>query len=283
MSDSLSAAIQEYYNSAESKFSFRYIFGGSMHLGYYASPNSWPLPLGAAFRRMEAKLVGALQKMKKGSKVLDAGCGEGIVALYVAQQGGFRIEGIDVTPYHITKSRQNIGAAGMSNMVSIQQGDYHNLENFKDADFDGVYTMESLVHSPQRKKVLQEFLRVLKPGGCLVLHEYDETLTPQPAMNPEMAKEARFINKHTGVPEAEETEVLEEVAREVGFANVESTDMSQHIVPFLWLFYLCAYIPYRLVKIFGLQFYFVNLTYAVGNYRSRNYWRYIQLRATKPL
>jgi sterol 24-C-methyltransferase len=38
--------------------------------------------------------------------------------------------------------------------------------------FDGVYTVESLVHASEPQSALKEFLRVLKPGGRLVLFEY---------------------------------------------------------------------------------------------------------------
>lgn len=282
MPDSTSSAIQKYYDSFESRLGFRLFFGGAMHLGYYASQNSWPLPLSSALRAMEAKLLESLQ-CKKGSKVLDAGCGVGRVALYVAQEGGLRVEGIDVTPHHILQARRSIEAAGMGKLVSVRQGNYHHLENFHDAEFDGVYTMESLVHSTQPREVLREFLRLLKPGGCLVMHEYDQVKDEQAPTESKIAKEAKLLHKSTGVPETGETERLEEIARGVGFGHVQTTDMSKHIVPFLWLFYVCAYIPYYFLKLFGLQYYFVNLSYAIGNYKSRDQWRYVQIKAIKSL
>ena len=282
MPDSTKSIIETYYSSLESRIGYRLLLGGTRHFGYYASPKSWPWPITPALRAMEAKLLEALQ-CKRGSKILDAGCGVGHVALYVARMGGLLVEGIDLTPHHIVKARKNIQATGMSTFVSVRHGDYHKLENFDDADFDGIYTMETLVHSTEPRKVLCEFLRLLKPGGCLVMHEYDHVRIEKAPKS--FANEAKIINSIVGMPAFETWEIdgLEELAREVGFEHVQAIDMSKHIVPMLWLFYVCAYIPYLVLKLFGLQYSFINTTSAISMYKGRNYWRYVQVRAIKSI
>ncbi|KAL9616686.1 MAG: hypothetical protein Q9160_008474 [Pyrenula sp. 1 TL-2023] len=231
---------------------------------------------------MEGKMLEALH-CAKGAKVLDAGCGTGHVALYMAKEGGFHVEGIDLTPHHIVKATRNIQLAGMTNQVRAKVGDYHNLEDFENADFDGIYTMETLVHSINPREVLKEFLRILKPGGSLVMHEYDH---PRIELAPKgIADEAKTLNSVVCMPAFESFEMddLKNLAQEVGFENVVSKDMSKNIVPMLWLFFVFAYIPWLIFKLLGLQYKFVNTTSGVGMYVGRKYWRYVQVSARKPL
>lgn len=282
MQNSTSSAIQAYYNSIESCIGYLLFLGGTRHFGYYLSETSWPWPMSRALRLMEAKLLEALECVE-GAKVLDAGCGVGHVALYMARNGGFHVDCIDLTPHHVAKAVKNVRAAGADAQVSVRLGDYHDLHTFQDSSLDGVYTMETLVHSTDTRKVLQEFLRVLKPGGCLAMHEYDHTRIEQTPKN--IADKAKIINGIVGMPafEAFETDELQRLARSVGFEDVELVDISMHIVPMLWLFYIFAFVPYLVLKLFGLEYHFVNTTSAVAMYNGRKYWRYTQVKGKKRL
>lgn len=276
------ATIRKYYNSLESRIGYRLFLGGTRHFGYYASETSPPWPIGPALREMEKKLLTALN-CKEGARILDAGCGAGHVALYMAREGRLNVEAIDLTPHHVAKARANVHRANMSSQISVSPGDYHYLDAFENASFDGIYTMETLVHSSNPQHVLQQFLRLLKPGGRLVMHEYDHIQVDKAPR--EMADKARAINKIVGMPafDAWELDDLPRAARRAGFEHVDVMDMSANIVPMLWLFYVFAYIPYAILKLFGLQYRFINNTSAVEMYRGREYWRYLQISAQKPL
>jgi sterol 24-C-methyltransferase len=276
-----SSTIQAYYDSLESRIGYLIFLGGTRHFGYYSSETSWPWPVTGALRKMEAKLLAAL-RCAEGAKVLDAGCGVGHVALYMAQNGGFHVDCIELTPHHVKKAVQNIRLAGATEQVSVRVGDYHDLQAFEDSSFDGIYTMETLVHSTNPRKVLQDFLRILKPGGRLAMHEYDHTRIEQTPKS--VADEAKFINAVVGMPafESFETDDLKRLTRSVGFEDVEQVDMTKNIVPLLWLFYIFALVPYLLLKLFGLQHRFVNTTSGVWMYKGRNYWRYTQVTGKKP-
>lgn len=282
MSDQVNSTVKAYYDSLESRLGYRLFLGGTRHFGYYHSESLWPWPITSALQRMEAKLLEALP-CPTGSNVLDAGCGNCNVALYMAKNGGFNIQGIDLTPHHLVKATRNIQHAGLSDRISVRLGDYHNLEAFDNASFDGVYTMETFVHAANPRQALKEFLRVLKPGGYLVLHEYDHT--PIEKIPKSMSDEAQMLNPRVCLPGFElfETEYLTKLMKSVGFEDCIRTDMSKNIVPMLWLFYVFAFIPHLLLKFFGLQYYFPNTTTSIGMYMGRQYWTYIQVRAKKPL
>ena len=276
-----SSTVQAYYSTLESRIGYRLFLGGTRHFGYYFSETAWPWPVTTALRSMEAKLL-AILKCSAGARVLDAGCGAGFVAIFMAQIGGFNVEGIDLTPHHITKATQNVQNAGLDDQISVRVGDYHDLHDFQDDSFDGIYTMETLVHSTDPEKVLREFYRLLKPGGRLAMHEYDHL--PASDAPSSFSMEARQIAAIAGLPafEAFELDDLKKLAIKVGYEDVELSDISNHIAPMLWLFYVFALIPYLLLSLFGLHWHFVNTVSGVAMYRGRKYWRYVQVSGRKP-
>jgi sterol 24-C-methyltransferase len=238
--------LQNYYASLESRIGYRLFLGDPRHFGYYRTPSSFPLPINGALRAMEAELFNALQ-CPRGSRVLDAGCGVGHVALYMARAGDYRVEGIDVVARHVAKANRNIKIAGMEASVSARIGDYHHLEDLEDNSFDGIYTMETLVHSTNPLKVLREFLRLLKQGGRIALNEYDHRdLAKAPK---DLAESMKKVNRYAAMPAnaSFDNDVLKELLQEAGFESVGLKDMSEHIVPMLWLFYLFAIIPYLII------------------------------------
>ena len=88
----------------------------------------------------------------------------------MASAGNNTIEGVDIVERHILRARCHIKAAGMEGQVSVRTSDYHRLRDTEDASFDAMYAVESLVHSVEPMKALEEFYRLLKPGGriCLI-------------------------------------------------------------------------------------------------------------------
>ena len=272
--------LQRYYASLESRIGYRLFLGDTRHFGYYQSSSSFPLPINGALRAMESELFDALQ-CPRGSKVLDAGCGVGHVAIYMAQRGGYRVEAIDVVERHIAKAQRNIRHAGLEGAVSAQHGDYHHLEGFADDSLDGIYTMETLVHSTDPLRVLREFRRILKPGGRLAMNEYDhEDLDKAPkALSEAMVK----VNKYAAMPanQSFEKDVLKDLVRKAGFEDVELRDMTENIVPMMWLFYIIAVIPLFIFRLLGIEHRFVNTLAGVEMYRGRDLWRYIQVTGRK--
>ena len=275
-------SLQKYYESLESRIGYQLFLWGTRHFGYYETADSWPIPVGKPLRAMEEQLFKTLQ-CPKGSRVLDAGCGVGHVALYMAKAGDFRVEAIDAVPHHVEKAKRNIRKAEMDHSVSASIGDYHHLEVFADESFDGIYHMETLVHSTDPLPVLKEHRRLLKPGGRIALHEYDhEDLDKAPK---DLVDSMKAVSKYAAMPAYTtfEKDALKRMLEEAGFEDVKLKDISLHIVPMLWLFYLWAVIPLFFIRLFGLEHRFVNTLAGVESYRGRQLWRYTQVSARKPV
>ncbi|KUO61451.1 MAG: methylase [Gracilibacter sp. BRH_c7a] len=101
--------------------------------------------------------------IKPGDSVLDAGCGIGLTACYLAKTSGSRIIGIDTNPLMIKKARINAEKEGVSHLVEFKVADVYALP-FKDDLFDWVIT-ESVTIFLDKHKVFREFYRILKPQG----------------------------------------------------------------------------------------------------------------------
>ena len=273
--------LQSYYASLESRIGYRLVLGGTRHFGYYPSDTYWPFPISRALRAMEDHLFTALA-LPSGSTVLDAGCGVGHVAMQLARKG-LQIQAIDVVEHHIEKAQRNVRAQHLSDHITVQKGDYHHLDQFDDRSFDGAYTMETFVHATDPLRALREFYRVLKPGGRLAMFEYDHD---DPDAGPADLKDSmEKINRYAAMPANAQfaAGVLEAMLEEVGFRDVELEDLSVRIRPMLRLFFLLAYLPWLLVRLFGLEAWFVNTVAGVQSYRGKDSWRYVAITARRPV
>ena len=274
-------SLVRYYESLESRLGYRFFLGDTRHFGYYKSNSYWPFPISAALRRMERQLHNSLS-LRPGALVLDAGCGVAHVAAYLAREG-LRIDGIDLIDHHIEKAGRNLRLEGLQSRLSIRKMDYQDLKTIESNRYQGVYSMETLVHASEPRRALTEFFRVLEPGGSIALYEYDHE--PWSKMS---TKEMRIINlivQQASLPgfALYETDFLPKVLEEVGFEEICIHDLSPHIKPMLRLFFITAVVPYLFLRLFRLERHFVNVVAGVHGYMGLGRaWRYVVISARKP-
>lgn len=273
---SVDPSVEEYYTSLESRLGYWLLLGNSRHCGLWETGTLWPFPMSPAQRRMEEKLYSRLD-LKPGSTVLDAGTGSGYVAMYMANKG-LNVQGIDLTPLHVEDAQRNIKTNGLEDKISVRLGDYHNLTDspggyFPDNSFDGIYTMETLVHADDPIKVLSNFYQLLRPDGVLVLHEADWSFSSEILED---------ILRLSHCPSTLEQGTLSDMLQKVGFENVELEELTDQVLP-LWRFLaVLGYIPYQVFGLLGVRDRFINVMAAVEIYLSYRQGRYISVRAVKP-
>lgn len=130
-------------------------------------------------KRVRDRLVAALA-LSGPERVLDAGCGRGLALIGCAKKltTGHAV-GIDLwaakdlSNNNPEAARANAVAEGVADRVEIQTGDITKLP-FPDASFDAVITMTVIHNIPSRDGrdlAVRELVRVLKPGGRLVLFD----------------------------------------------------------------------------------------------------------------
>ncbi|MDA8226734.1 MAG: methyltransferase domain-containing protein [Desulfitobacterium hafniense] len=102
-------------------------------------------------------------QVKPEEYVLDAGCGSGLTACYLAKTIGCKIVGIDINLQMVEKACQRAEKEGVSHLVEFRVADVNNLP-FANDSFDLVMA-ESITVFLDKVKVYREFYRVLKPEG----------------------------------------------------------------------------------------------------------------------
>ena len=273
--------IIDYYAREESRWGYSLLLKGVRHFGYYPEGDE-KISITEAQRLMVEQLYKKLG-LKADALLLDAGCGEGEVAIYLANKYQLQIKGIDILDFSIKKANEKRTRLGLENKVEFQVGDYTSL-NFSDGTFDRVYTMETLVHASDYQKALREFYRVLKPTGKLVLFEY--SACPLENIPQKLRETIEIIIQESGMYSLPHFlhEGFPEMLENAGFQNVTVENITPRVVPMLKQLYQIAFIPYWFVKLFGLQRKFVNITSGAEGYKNmagNDFWRYNIITATK--
>ncbi len=119
-----------------------------------------------------SKRIGELVHFTPSTHVLDVSSGKGAFACLYARDFGSRITGLEFNPRFVDIARKRAQVEGVIDRVEFKIGDSRKLP-FQDNEFDVVVNECAVgltaINAPQR--VLDEMVRVTKPGGTIVIHE----------------------------------------------------------------------------------------------------------------
>lgn len=159
-----SAAIEtarNYYNSKDANNFYTATWGGEdIHIGIYENENE---PVGKASRRTVEKIA-SLVKLNEQSRVLDVGCGYGGPARYLAKTRSCHVDCLNLSEVQNQRNWELTQQQGLTDKIRIIDGSFEDMP-IENQQYDLVYSQDALLHSGDRKKVLQEAYRVLKPQG----------------------------------------------------------------------------------------------------------------------
>jgi len=119
----------------------------------------------------ESKLEGwhidalSLSPSLKDLNVLEVGCGAGDFAIHLSKQQAI-VTAVDFSAKAVEIAKEKSKA--QSQLVDFQVADAQSLP-FSSNSFDLIFSCECLEHVPDPQKALNEFYRVLKPSGYLIL------------------------------------------------------------------------------------------------------------------
>jgi SAM-dependent methyltransferase len=156
-----------------------------------------------------ARLV-TFAQLKAGQRVLDVGCGTGVVAL-AATRTGAHVTALDLTPELLARARENASIAGAE--VDWHEGDVEALP-FEDASFDAVVSQFGHMFAPRPEVATREMLRVLKPGGTIAF----TTWPPELYTGRMFALMGRYLPPPPGVAPPPQWGIIDIVRERLGAA-----------------------------------------------------------------
>jgi len=116
--------------------------------------------------------------VKRGWSCLEAGAGSGSIAAWLSERVGHegRVLATDIDTRHLRHLRFG--------NLTVQDHDLRHAP-LPEGCFDLVHMRLVLIHLPNREQVLQRLASALKPGGLLVVEDFDSlSLRPDPEVNP---------------------------------------------------------------------------------------------------
>ncbi|MBD2254203.1 methyltransferase domain-containing protein [Nostoc parmelioides] len=157
-----------------------FYWGEHIHLGHYGSP-----PQRKDFLTAKSDFVhemvrwGGLDKLPPGTTLLDVGCGIGGSSRILARDYGFAVTGITISPQQVQRAQQ-LTPQELNAQFLVDDA---MALSFPDGSFDVVWSIEAGPHMPDKAIFAKELMRVLKPGGIMVLADWNQRDDRQKPLN----------------------------------------------------------------------------------------------------
>ena len=156
---------RKYYNSTDADRFYFSIWGGEdIHIGIYGEPEE---DIKLASRRTVQTMASRLEDLGPQSKVLDMGAGFGGAARFLAKNFGCKVTALNLSPVQNLRNRQMNKEQELEHLVEVVEASFEEVP-YPDESFDFIWSQDAILHSGDRKKVMAEVKRLLKPGGRFV-------------------------------------------------------------------------------------------------------------------
>ena len=159
------ARYRETYDTKLSELLSR-VWGGNLHMGLFEDSGESLLTAQIRAKRHMAEAA----SLQGGQEVIEAACGVGSTARYLAMNYGVTVRATNIAEAQLTEARELTRQANLSRLVDFQFADYHTLP-FSDASCDVWWCQEALLYSVDKRRVLDEAIRVVRSGGRLIMSD----------------------------------------------------------------------------------------------------------------
>jgi cyclopropane fatty-acyl-phospholipid synthase-like methyltransferase len=263
-------AVQSYYN--ETWLDYRMIWmnrtNRSIHFGYWDEDTRTHSESLLNTNRVLAERA----EFEPGELALDAGCGVGGTAMWLAEHHGVRVMGVTVVHDQAERAYRYSGERGLEGLeFSVQ--DYMRTA-FRPETFDVAYSMEASNYASSKRDWLAEMYRVLKPGGRLVVQ--DGFRASRPLTDAEDRLQRSWLDGWA-VPHLAALDEFAGWAEELGFTDVVAEDRTTNFAPSCRRLYRVTMACYPVAK--ALHTVKVRSDVQQGNVRAaRDQWRAMRRR-----
>jgi cyclopropane fatty-acyl-phospholipid synthase-like methyltransferase len=165
--------------------------------------------------------------LRRGQHVLDAGCGLGGSAIWLAEQYGVHVTGITLSHDQARRASRAAARRGVAHLVNFAMIDFQLMALPADT-FDIVWSIDAAAYSWDKSEFVREAYRLLHPGGRLVLIDGFRTRRPF------SADDESFMQRFAigwGTPDYVTAEEMLGALQASGFSDLRFDDVSKHAEP----------------------------------------------------
>lgn len=227
MKPSLNNRIAQFYDRSTEVWLT--MWGEHMHHGYYPEDKPNLNHQQAQVELMERALNWGCPLPP--TRILDAGCGVGGSARYLAQKYGAQVLGVNLSGVQVEYARKLTQDNGLSGQIVFRQQDLMTLQP-TDGPFDLIWSMENAEHIADKTEMIKLFYDLLAPGGRLLLITW---CTRDLAERPLRSTEHNLLKKLCAwyhLPPWISLGQYRQISQEIGFANIQTADWSEQVAPF---------------------------------------------------
>jgi len=227
MSTDLHSRIQQFYD--QSTDLWLDIWGEHMHHGYYPPESPTTNHQEAQIRLIEEALSWA--GIGEPADILDAGCGVGGSARYLAHKYGAQVKGVNISAVQVERAISLTNKANLSDQVTFAEQDLLSIDQ-SFGPYDLIWSMENAEHIAPKEDMLTLFYDRLKPGGRVLMITW---CTRDTAQKPLTQKEEHILAKLCRLyhlPPWISLARYEALSEEVGFKDIQTADWSDFVAPF---------------------------------------------------
>jgi len=214
--------------------------------------------------------------VQRGERILDAGCGVGGSAFFLANQCNAKVTGITLSEKQLEYANQKREDLRLNNLVDFKLQDFIST-SFQNNSFDLVWALESVTSAADKKLFAQETFRLLKPGGRLIIADYFRTRDTWKDNDNLLEK----WQNCWGLAEIMPLDSYIRIFQKEGMDIKEKKDITRHIYPsakMMYRYYMMGMVPSVMYNAFHHTSRFAKNHYKSGKYQykalKKGLWQY---------